>query len=307
LRDRGGDGQDVSEMTFEQIGEEEIWKGHIGTVKIKQFRHDDADVVEREVIEHPGAAVMLPFDGERIWLVRQPREAVGAQGLLELPAGKLNGEDPLETAKRELREEIGRSAAEWKFLTSFYASPGFTDEEIYAYLATDLEDDPAVVQGVRAPQLVRSWGRSVSRARCPRPSPTCTRRTRTPAASPTGSRACARSRRSQGPSIASAAPTAFDSAAGSWAAAKSSPRILRICMPGRGTRRRSEAPAGPRCASSRVAPGRTRIDFHAVYRLPFGLLGRLADRLPPVRRRAESSMRQEIDSFARFVEHRASS
>jgi uncharacterized protein YndB with AHSA1/START domain len=56
-----------------------------------------------------------------------------------------------------------------------------------------------------------------------------------------------------------------------------------------------------------VAPGRTRIDFHAVYRLPFGLLGRLADRLPPVRRRAESSMRQEIDSFARFVEHRASS
>jgi ADP-ribose pyrophosphatase len=129
-------------MSFEQIGEEEIWKGHIGTVKIKQFRHDDGDVVQREVIEHPGAAVMLPFDGERIWLVRQPREVVGAQGLLELPAGKLNGEDPLETAKRELREEIGRSASEWKFLTSFYASPGFTDEEIHAYLATGLEDDP---------------------------------------------------------------------------------------------------------------------------------------------------------------------
>jgi hypothetical protein len=53
-----------------------------------------------------------------------------------------------------------------------------------------------------------------------------------------------------------------------------------------------------------VAPGRTRIDFHAVYHLPFGLLGRLVGRLPPVRRRAESSMREEIDSFARFVEHR---
>src|SRR5206468_4739991 len=56
--------------------------------------------------------------------------------------GKLDGAEALETAKRELREEIGKSAASWQFLTSFYASPGFTDEEIHAYLATDLSDDP---------------------------------------------------------------------------------------------------------------------------------------------------------------------
>ena len=56
-----------------------------------------------------------------------------------------------------------------------------------------------------------------------------------------------------------------------------------------------------------VGSDRTRIDFHATYRLPFGPLGRLADRSPPVRRRAESSMREEIDSFARFVERRGSS
>jgi ADP-ribose pyrophosphatase len=129
-------------MSFELIGSEEAWKGQIGTVKLERFRHDDGEVVEREVIEHPGAAVMLPLDGERIWLVRQPREAVGEQRLLELPAGKLNGVDPLETAKRELREEIGKSAASWQFLTKFYASPGFTDEEIHAFLATDLADDP---------------------------------------------------------------------------------------------------------------------------------------------------------------------
>jgi uncharacterized protein YndB with AHSA1/START domain len=55
-----------------------------------------------------------------------------------------------------------------------------------------------------------------------------------------------------------------------------------------------------------AGPGRTRIDFHAVYRLPFGPVGRLLDGLPPVRRRAESSMRREIDSFARFVERRSS-
>jgi ADP-ribose pyrophosphatase len=85
---------------------------------------------------------MLPLDGDRIWLVRQPREVVGEEGLLELPAGKLNGGEVLDTAQRELREEIGKSATGWKFLTSFYASPGFTDEEIHAFLATDLSDDP---------------------------------------------------------------------------------------------------------------------------------------------------------------------
>jgi len=129
-------------VSFERIGGEEIWQGQIGTVKVEKFRHDDGDVVEREVVEHPGAAVMLPFDGERIWLVRQPREAVGEQGLLELPAGKLNGAEALETAQRELREEIGKAARTWKHLTSFYASPGFTNEEIHAYLATELSDDP---------------------------------------------------------------------------------------------------------------------------------------------------------------------
>ena len=129
-------------MSFERIGGEEIWQGHIGTVKVEKFRHDDGEVVQREVVEHPGAAVMLPFDGERIWLVRQPREVVGEQALLELPAGKLNGADVLETARRELREEIGKAAQTWKLLTSFYASPGFTNEQIHAYLATELSDDP---------------------------------------------------------------------------------------------------------------------------------------------------------------------
>jgi len=132
-------------MSFERIGREEIWRGQIAAVRVERFRHDDGEVVSRESIEHPGAVVMLPFDGERIWLVRQPREVVGVDDLLELPAGKtdVEGEDLLSTAKRELREEIGKSADTWRPLTSFYASPGFTDEEIHAFLATDLRDDPA--------------------------------------------------------------------------------------------------------------------------------------------------------------------
>ena len=128
-------------MAFEKVGSEVAYSGLIGTVRVERFRHDDGDVVEREVIEHPGAAVMLPLDGDRIWLVRQPREVVGEE-LVELPAGKLNGGEVLDTAKRELREEIGKSAAQWQHLTTFYASPGFTNEQIHAFLATDLSDDP---------------------------------------------------------------------------------------------------------------------------------------------------------------------
>lgn len=128
-------------MAFEKVGSEVVYEGKIATVRVEKFRHDDGEVAQREMVEHPGAAVMLPLDGDRIWFVRQPREVVGEE-LLELPAGKLNGGEVLDTAKRELREEIGKAAAQWQHLTSFYASPGFTDEEIHAYLATDLSDDP---------------------------------------------------------------------------------------------------------------------------------------------------------------------
>ena len=131
-------------MSFERTGGEEVWRGRIGVVRVEKFRHDDGKVVEREVIEHPGAVVVLPFDGKRIWLVRQPREVVGEQALLELPAGKLDVEDesPLDVAKRELREEIGKSGGTWQSLTRFYVSPGFTNEEMHAFLATDLSDAP---------------------------------------------------------------------------------------------------------------------------------------------------------------------
>ena len=112
----------LTPWAFEKVGSEVVYQGKIATVRVERFRHDDGEVVEREMIEHPGAAVMLPLDGDRIWLVRQPREVVGEE-LLELPAGKLNGGEVLDTAKRELREEIGKSAANWQHLIFLLREP----------------------------------------------------------------------------------------------------------------------------------------------------------------------------------------
>ena len=132
-------------MTFERVGSETVWEGRIGTVRVDTFRYEDGEEAEREVVAHPGAVAVVAHDGERLFLVRQPREAVGEPDLLELPAGKLDqeGEGPLETAKRELAEEIGKGAKTWRHLISFYTSPGFVDEECHVYLATDLFDQTA--------------------------------------------------------------------------------------------------------------------------------------------------------------------
>ena len=72
----------------------------------------DGSEYEREVVGHPGAVAIVAHDDERLYLVRQPREAVGEDDLLELPAGKLDveGESPLECARRELAEEAGKCA-----------------------------------------------------------------------------------------------------------------------------------------------------------------------------------------------------
>jgi ADP-ribose pyrophosphatase len=132
-------------VAFERLDSETVWEGRIVSVRVDRFRYDDGEEAEREVVAHPGAVAVVAHDGERLFLVRQPREAVGDPALLELPAGKLDedGEDPLDTAKRELAEEIGKGARTWTRLTSFFTSPGFADEECHVYLATDLYDESA--------------------------------------------------------------------------------------------------------------------------------------------------------------------
>jgi ADP-ribose pyrophosphatase len=127
---------------FEKTGSETIYEGGFFTVVRSTFRHEDGDEAAREIVTHPGAVGVVVLDGEDLWFVRQPREAVGSPDLLELPAGKLDdeAESPLETARRELAEEIGKQAEHWEPLGSFFTSPGFTDEEVHLFLATGISD-----------------------------------------------------------------------------------------------------------------------------------------------------------------------
>ncbi|MDT5011135.1 MAG: 8-oxo-dGDP phosphatase [Mycobacterium sp.] len=94
----------------------------------------------REVIEHYGAVAVAAVDQDRrVALIYQYRHPLGHR-LWELPAGLLDaaGEDPLATAKRELQEEVGLAATDWRVLVDIASSPGFTDEAVRCYLATGL-------------------------------------------------------------------------------------------------------------------------------------------------------------------------
>ena len=130
---------------MERIDSKKVYEGKIATVREDEFRYPDGSTAVREVVGHPGAVAIIAHDDLHIYLVRQPREAVGEEALLELPAGKLDvpGESPLECGKRELAEEIGKGAYEWRELKRFYTSPGFSEEQVIVYLATDLHDASA--------------------------------------------------------------------------------------------------------------------------------------------------------------------
>jgi ADP-ribose pyrophosphatase len=100
--------------------------------------------IERAVVRHLGSAVMMAVDErKRILLVRQYRLPAGGN-LWELPAGRLDpGEKPLQAARRELAEETGYRARTWKKLVSFWVSPGYVQEKMTIFLATDLTEGQA--------------------------------------------------------------------------------------------------------------------------------------------------------------------
>ncbi|HEY1292392.1 MAG TPA: NUDIX hydrolase [Chloroflexota bacterium] len=143
-------------MHSEQPEEREIYAGRILTLRLKYLPQPDGRRYLREIVEHkPGAAAVAVDDAGHVLLVRQSRPAVGAR-MLELPAGLIDaGETPIDCARRELQEETGYRAGRLEPLVAFYTSPGFTDELIHIFVATDLEPAPTERDEEEQIELVR--------------------------------------------------------------------------------------------------------------------------------------------------------
>jgi ADP-ribose pyrophosphatase len=143
--------------TPEILESRKVFEGRVFDVTADTMREGDTIYV-REVVRHPGSAVIVPvFAGDTVALVRQYRHPA-ARYLLEIPAGSLDeGESPEEGAARELEEELGYRAGVLEKLAEFFVSPGFCEEKMWLYLATDLTqtaqrlDDDEIVEVVRLP------------------------------------------------------------------------------------------------------------------------------------------------------------
>jgi ADP-ribose pyrophosphatase len=129
---------------IEKLDHRLVYSGRVVTLVVDRIREPGGMEVEREVVRHSGAAVMLPITNDnRLVLVRQYRYAVGCH-LWEVPAGTMSeGERPEETALRELVEETGFYPNLLEKLVAFYPSPGFSDEVMHLFLATELEQRTA--------------------------------------------------------------------------------------------------------------------------------------------------------------------
>ncbi len=127
------------DFTEKQLTTRLVYDGELLTVREDIVLLPDGKTARREWIQHPGAVVMIPMlDEQTVLLERQYRYPL-QRHFYELPAGKIEpGEDPLETAKRELIEECGYAAASWQHLTTLHPCIGYADERIELYLAREL-------------------------------------------------------------------------------------------------------------------------------------------------------------------------
>ena len=133
-------------MKFTQEGVSTLGTGVFIRLERLSLRAPDGTLHPRDVLRHPGGVAVLPVEGGRVWMLRQYRVALDRH-ILEIPAGKrdVSGEPPIETARRELAEELGMVATDWTSLGTMAPSPGYTDEIIHLFAAS------GIVAGTRKP------------------------------------------------------------------------------------------------------------------------------------------------------------
>lgn len=127
---------------YQIVASRRIFDGHVVRLRVDTLTMPGGGTADREICGHDDAAAVVALDAEdRVVLVRQYRHAVGER-LWELPAGlcDVDGEDPAETARRELVEETGLEAENWRPVIELVPSPGFSTERVHVYLATDLRE-----------------------------------------------------------------------------------------------------------------------------------------------------------------------
>lgn len=129
----------MADYQEKMISSKKIYDGRIINLRVDEVALPDGKTSKREIVEYAGAVAVVPINEKgELLLVRQYRYAVG-ETLLEIPAGKIEpGEDNASSAGRELTEETGYTAGNLKHLISFYSTPGFTNEQIHLFLATEL-------------------------------------------------------------------------------------------------------------------------------------------------------------------------
>jgi ADP-ribose pyrophosphatase len=132
-----------------------VHKGRSISVFVESVELPNGQRVELDILRHPGAAAVVPFlSPSEVLLIRQYRHAAGGT-IFEVPAGKLDGEDPAVCAARELEEEAGQRAGRLEKLGEIWTTPGFTDEKIHLFAAFDLAPVPQRLERDEVIELVR--------------------------------------------------------------------------------------------------------------------------------------------------------